>query len=142
VGTWKGDSDAMYLLDAGAIFNLVKKGCLKPLAEGATLDLAIYEALNAVWKEHYLLRRLDEETAKKLLGVMGRIFDVIAIASIRSREKEVFELALKEGLIIYDAAYLHYPLRNKLLLVTDDIKLREKAKQYLETSSTRDLAQK
>jgi predicted nucleic acid-binding protein len=43
----------MYLLDAGAIVNLVKKGGLKPLAEGATLDLTIYEALNAVWKEHY-----------------------------------------------------------------------------------------
>jgi len=66
----KGDGDAMYLLDASVIVNLVKNGCLKPLAEEATLDLAVYMALNAVWKEHYLLRRLDEETAKKLLGVM------------------------------------------------------------------------
>jgi len=57
----------MYLLDASAISNLVKKGCLKPLAKEATPDLAIYEALNVVWEEHYLLRRLDEETAKKLL---------------------------------------------------------------------------
>jgi predicted nucleic acid-binding protein len=47
-----------------------------------------------------------------------------------------------EGLTIHDAAYLHYALRNKLVLVTDDVKLREKAKQYLETASTRDLAQK
>jgi predicted nucleic acid-binding protein len=138
----EGDSDAMYLLDAGAIGNLVKKGCLKPLAEGATLDLAVYEALNAVWKEHYLLRRLDEETAKKLLSVMGGIFDVIGIASIRGGEKDVFELSVKEGLMIYDVAYLYYALRNKLVLVTDDIKLREKAKQYLETATTRDLAQK
>jgi len=66
----EGDSNAMYLLDASVIVNLVKNGCLKPLAEEATLDLAVYMALNAVWKEHYLLRRLDEETAKKLLGVM------------------------------------------------------------------------
>jgi predicted nucleic acid-binding protein len=95
-----------------------------------------------VWKEHYLLRRLDEETAKKLLGVMGRIFDVFGIASIRSGEKDVFELAVKEGLTVHDAAYLHYALRNKLLLVTDNIKLREKAKQYLETMSTRELMQK
>jgi hypothetical protein len=89
-----------------------------------------------------LLRRLDEETAKKLLGVMERIFDVITIASIRSEEKDVFELAVKEGLTIYDAAYLHYALRNKPVLVTDDVKLREKAKQYLETMSTRELMQK
>jgi predicted nucleic acid-binding protein len=89
-----------------------------------------------------LLRRLDEETAKKLLGVMGRIFDVITITSIRSGEKDVFELTVKEGLTIHDAAYLYYALRNKLVLVTDDIKLREKAKQYLETMSTRELMQK
>jgi len=38
--------------------------------------------------------------------------------------------------------YLYYALRNKLVLVTDDIKLRKKAKQYLETASTRDLAKK
>jgi len=73
---------------------------------------------------------------------MGGSFNVIAIASIRSGEREVFELAVKEGLTIYDAAYLHYALRNKLVLVTDDIKLREKAKQHLETMSTRELMQK
>jgi predicted nucleic acid-binding protein len=84
VRTGKRGRNAMYLFDASAIVNLVKKGYLKPLAEGATLDLAIYEALNAVWKEHYLIRHLDEETAKKLLSVMERIFDVITIASIRS----------------------------------------------------------
>jgi hypothetical protein len=57
---------------------------------------------------------------------MGRIFDVIAIVSMRSGEKDIFELAVKEGLTIHDAAYLHYAHRNKLVLVTDDIKLREK----------------
>jgi predicted nucleic acid-binding protein len=77
-----------------------------------------------------------------VLGVMERIFDVIAIASIRSGEKEIFELAVKEDLTIHDAAYLHHALRNKLLLVTNDIKLREKAKQHLETMSTRELMQK
>ena len=103
-----------------------------------TLDLAIYGALNAVWKEHYLLRRLNEETAKKLLSVMERIFDVIAIASIESGKKDVFELSVKEGLATYDAAYLYYVFRIKLVLVTDDIKLREN----LETASTRYLAKK
>jgi hypothetical protein len=40
---------------------------------------------------------------KKLHGVMGRIFDVIAIASMRRGVKDVFELAVEEGLTIYDA---------------------------------------
>jgi len=30
----------------------------KPLINVTTLDLAVYEALNAVWKEHVLLKRI------------------------------------------------------------------------------------
>jgi predicted nucleic acid-binding protein len=132
----------VYLFDASAIFNLVKRGYLKPLAKGVTLDLAVYEVLNAVWKEHYLLRHIDEETVKELLDVLERVFDVVTVASIRSEEARVFELAVKEGLTVYDAAYLYYALRNKLVLATDDRRLMEKAKQYLETMSTRELVQK
>jgi predicted nucleic acid-binding protein len=132
----------VYLFDASAIINLVKKGYLKPLAEGVTLDLAVYEVLNAIWKEHYLLRRLNEETVGELLSILGKVFEVITLASIRGEEAGVFELAVKEGLTIYDAAYLHYALRNKLVLVTDDRRLMEKAKQYLEIMSTRELMQK
>jgi len=79
---------------------------------------------------------------KELLDVLERVFDVVTVASIRSEEARVFELAVKEGLRIHDAAYLHYALRNKLVLVTDDRRLMEKAKQYLETVSTRELVQK
>lgn len=47
----------MYLFYSSAIINLVKRGYLKPLSKGVTLDLAIYECLSAVWKEHFLLGR-------------------------------------------------------------------------------------
>jgi predicted nucleic acid-binding protein len=51
---------------------MIKRGCLKPLANTTTLDLAIYEALNAVWKEHVLLKRIDGETAKQLVNVLEK----------------------------------------------------------------------
>jgi predicted nucleic acid-binding protein len=129
----------MYLFDASAIINLVKREYLKPFIDGATLDLAIYESLNAIWKEYLLLHRLDDETVKRLLSVLRGIFSVVSIASISGYEYEVFELAVKEKLTVYDAAYLYYAAKNKLILVTDDARLREKVKQYLETVSTREL---
>ena len=129
----------MYLFDSSAIVNLVKRGYLKPLSKGVTLDLAIYECLSAVWKEHFLLGRLDEEIARKLLSVLRGVFDVITIASIRESEVEVFEFAVKEGLTVYDAAYLYYAIRNKSILVTDDKKLWEKAKRYVEVVASKDL---
>jgi len=129
----------MYLFDSSAIVNLVKRGYLKPLSKGVTLDLAIYECLSAVWKEYFLLGRLDEEIARKLLSVLRGVFDVITIASIRESEVEVFEFAVKEGLTVYDAAYLYYAIRNKSILVTDDKKLWEKAKRYVEVAASKDL---
>jgi predicted nucleic acid-binding protein len=50
----------VYLFDASAIVNIVKREYLKPFIKGVTLDLAVYEFLNAILKEYLLLRRLDD----------------------------------------------------------------------------------
>ena len=73
----------MYLFDASAIVNLVKRGSLKPLGWGASLDLAVYEALNAVWKEHRLRGCLDSDAARALAGILRGAFGVIPLGSIR-----------------------------------------------------------
>jgi predicted nucleic acid-binding protein len=54
----------------------------------------------------------------------------------------LFHIPSLKGLTIYDVTYLYYALRNKLILVTDDGKLVEKAKQLLETVLTGELVQK
>ncbi|RLE64713.1 MAG: DNA-binding protein, partial [Thermoprotei archaeon] len=35
--------------------NLVKRGIIKVFASGSTIDLALYESINAIWKEYKLL---------------------------------------------------------------------------------------
>ncbi len=130
----------MYLFDASSIVNLVKRGVLTPLADGVTLDLALYECLNAVWKEHALLGRLDREKALKLADIIAGIFRVVETVSIRNSEKEVLELAAKEGLTVYDASYLYVAAKRRLTLVTDDAVLREKASKYVETLTTKEIA--
>jgi predicted nucleic acid-binding protein len=119
---------------------MIKRGCLKPLANATTLDLAVYEALNAMWKEHVLLKRMDEEIAKQLVNVLERVFKIIALDRVRDLNR-VFELACKESITIYDASYLYYAIQNKLTLVTDDEKLLEKARHYINAIRSRDLAQ-
>jgi predicted nucleic acid-binding protein len=54
----------------------------------------------------------------------------------------LFYIPSLKGLTIYDVTYLYYALRNKPILVTDNGKLVEKAKQLLETVSTGELVQK
>ncbi|ALL01980.1 hypothetical protein Pyrde_1937 [Pyrodictium delaneyi] len=132
----------MYLFDASALVNMVKKGRVRPLARGATIELALYESLNAVWKEYKLLGRIDEETALELVDVISSVFNVIEVLSVKGLEKGIFELAARDGLTVYDASYLYVAMKNGYILVTDDRELRNRASRYVETVSSSELANK
>jgi len=75
-----------------------QEGALKPLIDGVTLDLAVYESLNAVWKEHKVLGRIDLVTAKELVELLKGVFDSVPLESAKGYEAEVFELASKKRL--------------------------------------------
>ncbi|MEM3974717.1 MAG: DNA-binding protein, partial [Ignisphaera sp.] len=83
----------MYLYDASAILNLVKRGELRVFLGGHTLDLAIYEVANAVWKECYLLGKIKIETAYKVIELISGIFNVLNLHSVKGFEKEVMDIA-------------------------------------------------
>jgi predicted nucleic acid-binding protein len=119
--------------------NLIKRGSLRPLSRGITLDLAVYESLNAIWKEYKLLGNLDLETARLLVEVLQRVFSIMPLESIEGFEEEVFQLATKENLTVYDAAYLFIAIKNNLTLVSDDKRLLNKASGYVKTIRTTDL---
>jgi len=129
----------MYLFDSSSLVNLVKKGIVKPFVEGVTLDLAIYESISAVWKEYVLLNRIDGETALRFVSIISRVFEAMEVTSISGLESEVFKLASKENLTVYDASYLCVAVRRRLTLVTDDWKLRSIASKYTRVLASGDL---
>jgi predicted nucleic acid-binding protein len=126
----------LYLLDVSAIVNIAKRGKLKAFSRASTLDLALYESLNAVWKEIHLLKRMRKETGIKFAEVLAEALALIEKHSISGLERKVLELALKEGLTVYDAAYMCIALEKGLMLVTDDEKLRKKASKYVKTMTS------
>ncbi len=129
----------MYLFDASSIVNLVKRGILRVLGQGLTIDLARYEALNAVWKEYLLLKQIDRETMLEFTDILSKIFDIIRIENIQGNEREVIELAAREKLTIYDASYLLLAIKKNLILVTDDEKLKKKASKYVKVKKTQEI---
>ncbi len=129
----------MYLFDASAILNLIKRANLKPFSQGLTLDLAIYESLNAIWKEYSLLNHIDYETAQEYINLVKNVFKILHIESINGIEEKVFELANKEKLTIYDAAYLAKSIKANYILVTDDEKLLKKASKYIRALRSKEL---
>jgi len=114
----------------------VKKGCVKVFVKGCTIDLAIYEAINAVWKECYILNKINVEVVYKLIELLSKIFNILDLYSIRGSEREVLEIAVKEGITVYDASYIYIAVRDKLTLVTDDKKLINTAKKYVNVATT------
>jgi len=119
--------------------NLVKKGMLRGFSDGFILDLTIYEAANVVWKEYYLLNKISMDTAAKFIEVLSKIFEVISVLSVKGLESEVFNIAVKHGLTIYDASYVTVAMRRKLTLVTDDKELRETVSHIVKTVTSDDL---
>lgn len=127
------------LLDASALVNLVKRGEISQLSQAQTLDLAIYEALNAVWKEHHKLKKISMETAAAFASLLQRAFNIIDKTSIEGIEEETFHIACKHGITIYDASYVAAALKRNLPLVTDDRRLAEKISGIVRTKSSREI---
>jgi len=129
----------LMLFDASSIVNLVKRGVVKPLAGNATLDLAVYEAFNAVWKEHAVLGRIDGETAGRLARILAGVFELMDLLSAAGSAEAILGLAVDTGLTFYDAAYLYKAGERGYTLVTDDKRLLREAAGRVEALSTAQL---
>ena len=131
----------LYIFDASSIINLVKRGLTSLFAKGLTIDLAAYECLNAIWKEYKLLGRIDEETALSLIKIISNVLVFTEVKSIKGLENEIFNLACRENMTVYDASYLCTSIKMQAILVTDDQKLKEKGSKYVRVLSTKQLIQ-
>ena len=85
------------------------------------------------------MKKLDEETASSFIKIISDALSIIRMHSIKGSENEVFDLACKEGLTIYDACYLHASMKMQATLITDDRKLKEKGSKYVKVLSTEQL---
>lgn len=77
------------LFDASSIFTLVRELRGKApdlLLEGSTISLAYYEIGNALWRECFLLRRIIQKEAERLLKSMFIMLGAMDIASLEDEE--------------------------------------------------------
>ena len=117
----------MYLLDASAIVDIVLRfsNPEKYMLNRYTIDLAKYEAINAVWK---LVRRgiLTREEGKVFALKITNILKGMRVISIDvDMLNDILEVALQTGLTVYDSSYLYVAKYFNLKLVTEDKKLRD-----------------
>ena len=129
-----------YLIDASSFISLVKKTDLKIAEEflqaSAILDLTFYEVGNAIWKEICLTKFLTKSESEAMRSVAQIVLARAEILSneIRSFQK-ILEISEKEKLSFYDSSYLFSAKDKELTLVTEDKRLSEKAKNYVQVKT-------
>lgn len=131
-----------YLLDASSLLNIVRglgEEALAVLRDSSVLDLTVYEVGNGVWSLVYLHKEIDCEGGVRLMKALARMFAQLNVVGLGEKLLEVYDMAIKEGLTFYDASYILAAQSAGLRLVTDDVKLAEKAKKYLSVISSKDL---
>ncbi len=123
----------MYILDSSSIAVILarlKEEAIEVLEGSVTLDLARYELGNIIWKEYALRGLINKVEALNKVKHVASLLEIMDVERIESEEelRSVMELASELKITFYDASYLHKAKSRKLVLVTEDEDLREKAK--------------
>jgi predicted nucleic acid-binding protein len=121
------------VVDASAVvaFFLREEGWenLKPyMKTGFSVDHVVKEFYNAVWKAAYLLRKLDYESARRVLELFNSYIENNLI--LEPEEKYIdkaLSIALENGVTVYDSLYIALALDKKTPLLTLDEKQRDTA---------------
>jgi predicted nucleic acid-binding protein len=88
-----------------------------------SVDLIVKEVRNVLWKDYYVRRSIDKDTVLELYRLMKSLLGVNIL--LENEEKyldDAFEIAILMKVSIYDALYIAQAKKNKLPLITLDMK--------------------
>jgi predicted nucleic acid-binding protein len=98
--------------------NLLKKG-----HSLYTVDIALAECLNAIWKHANVLKDLRKEEINPTIEDLTKIFDELTILTTRELEMDTVQIALTQNVTIYDSLYIAATQKLNGTLYTADQKL-------------------
>lgn len=131
------------LFDASSLINLiVERGeeTLNLLRNNYVLDLTFYEVGNALWRMHFLVKKISASDVEALMDVMVDLVGWINMVSISDLDLiKIMKLAADRGITFYDAAYVVAAKLKRLTLITDDVKLTKAASRLVKVKSSGEL---
>jgi len=88
-----------------------------------TVDLAVKEVLNTIWRGYHVRRTISLDTAMRLQQVLSSMTGINILVEPEDKYvSRAFEIALKTGTTVYDALYIALALEKNTPLVTLDEK--------------------
>jgi len=122
--------DNNFLFDASALYKLltVYKDYTDKIYYNYIyiLDLTFYEIGNAIWKDYYLLKRINDftETSELIYEILK---ELNVIENLSLSFIEIIKIAIEKNLTYYDASYVYASKNFGLILVSEDKDLIKKA---------------
>jgi predicted nucleic acid-binding protein len=102
-------------------------------AEPRSLDLALAEVANAIWKHQVIYRKISSLEASLLNEALHKLgADVLILESFVGYLRGAREIAVKEKLTIYDALYLVQAQKYGNFVTSDDSQRKIAVKLGLE----------
>ena len=95
--------------------------------EAATVDIALAEVLNALWKHVTLIKDLDRDDYRNAVQDFLKLWSKLEVFSTYELASEATQIAFEDRITIYDALYITTALKLGAKLITFDSKLKEKA---------------
>ena len=128
-----------YVFDSSSIFHALKRRRVDVLADNYTVSLTRYELGNILWKEEVLHKRITSVELERLIGFLKRVLDKMKVLKIECCETEVLNIARSLEISFYDASYVFLAKKIRVPLITEDLKLIQRAKPLVDTLTLNDI---
>jgi predicted nucleic acid-binding protein len=102
-------------------------------AEPCSLDLALAEVSNAIWKHQVIYRRISSREASLLYEALQKLkADVMILESLEGYLTEALDIGVTEKLTIYDALYLAQAKKYGHFVTSDELQRKVAVKLGLD----------
>ncbi|MBD3206314.1 PIN domain-containing protein [Candidatus Bathyarchaeota archaeon] len=133
------------LLDSSILVKLVvnepgsgdaREAVKKHLREGYrlhTVDVALPEALNALWKHVTIHNDLGEKEAGGVIEDLQRIWVSLYVVSSHEVTRRAFQIAVESSLTVYDSLFIAAAMYCSAKLFTADVKLFKSSEKHVDS---------
>ena len=98
-----------------------------------TVDNALAECLNVIWKHTNLLKDLEPQEASLAVEDLTKLYDGLSITSTRELTAEALHIALSQDITVYDALFIAAAQKMDATLYTADKKLLAKTDKLVKS---------
>ncbi len=90
------------------------------LNEPCSLNLALAEVSNAIWKHSVLYGRISREQANKMFKALEKLGEVVTFEPFEKYLENAVKIAMDRNITVYDALYIAQAKKIGKLLTSDD----------------------